>query len=64
MQLYKLRVFGLDTFEDFKATVNGQGYGSLIWDQQPYGDYKYRLKAMRYRKDIKSPLNQAVAPIN
>ncbi len=49
----------LDTYQDFPADVIS-GKGIVTWENQPNGQYSYRIKGMRFKKDIKSKVSAKV----
>ena len=63
---YWVRVYRYDAnnnfeaYEDFQADVNVNGRGAITWENQPAGDYTYRVKGMRYKKDVKSKISGKV----
>jgi len=64
---YWVRVYRYDqhgryqAYQDFPSNARRyDGVGTLTWQGQPDGKYKYRVKGMRYKQDVKSVISEAV----
>ena len=66
VRVYKYNADGsYNTFKDFKSDISAsQGKGTITWKNQDQGDYTYRLKGMRYKKDVKSRFSSPASLAN
>ncbi len=63
---YWIRLYRYDTdgklngHKTFRARSNNQGVGTIYWKNQPEGTYIYKVKGMRFRRDVRSPISAGV----